>query len=43
MAYLRFGRLRSRTLLRVHVSDHGLRTLIDVNMLHPDVLVTTVT
>jgi hypothetical protein len=42
MAYLRFGRLRSRTLLRVHVSDDGLRALIDVDVLHADVLVTTV-
>ena len=27
----------------VHISDHGLRAFVDVHMLHPHVLVTTVT
>jgi hypothetical protein len=28
--------------MRVHISDDGLRSLIDMDMLHSDVLVTTV-
>ena len=40
---LAFTQLRTPTLLRAHISDDGLRSLIDMNMLHSDVLVTTMT
>jgi hypothetical protein len=43
MAHLRFRQLRMPPLLRVHVSDYGLCSLVDVHMLYPDVLVTAVT
>jgi hypothetical protein len=43
MANLRFPQLRTPMLASVHISDHSPCSLIDVNMFHPDVLVTTVT
>jgi hypothetical protein len=43
MAHLRFRHLRTPTLLGVHISDYGLCSLIDVDVLHSDVLVTAVT
>ena len=43
MTHLRFLQLRTPPLLRVHISDDGLCSLIDVHMLDPDVLVATVT
>jgi hypothetical protein len=39
-SHLCFGRPRKPTPSRVHVSDNGLPSLIDVNMLYSDVLVT---
>jgi hypothetical protein len=42
MAHRRFPQLRTPTLLRVHVSDHGLCPLIDVHMLDPNELVTAI-
>jgi hypothetical protein len=35
--------LRTTTVLRVHISDYGLCSLIDMDVLHPDVLVTAMT
>jgi hypothetical protein len=43
MAHLRFRRLRRSTLRSAHISDYGLRSLVDVDMLDPDVLVTAMT
>src|SRR5262249_60775878 len=39
MAHLRFPQLPPPPLLRVHIPDDGLCSLIDVHMLDPDVLV----
>jgi hypothetical protein len=41
-AFVRFLHLRT-PLPSAHISDDGLCSLIDMDMLHPDVLVTTVT
>jgi hypothetical protein len=41
--YLRFRQLRTTTLLREDISDDGLRSLVDMDMLHSDVLVTAMT
>jgi hypothetical protein len=43
MARVRFLHLRTPILLGVHISDDRLRSLVDMNMLYPDVLVTPVT
>jgi hypothetical protein len=43
MAHLRFGRLHAPRLGSAHISDDGLRSLIDMDVLHSDVLVTAVT
>jgi hypothetical protein len=43
MAHLRFRRLRRSTLGCPHISDHGLRSLADMDMFHADVLVSAVT
>jgi hypothetical protein len=39
-ARLRFGRPHTLRLGSAHISDHSLRALIDMDVLHPDVLVT---
>jgi hypothetical protein len=43
MARVRFLHLRTPMLPSAHISDHGLRSLVDMHVLHPDVLVTAVT
>jgi hypothetical protein len=40
---LLFRQLRTHALMRKDISDDGLRSLVDMDMLHSDVLVTTVT
>jgi hypothetical protein len=41
--HLLFPQRRTSPLLRVHISDHGLCSLVDMDVLYSDVLVTTVT
>jgi hypothetical protein len=43
MAHLRFRQLRVPPLLGVHVSNDSLCALIDMDMLHPDVLIAPMT
>jgi hypothetical protein len=43
LTHLLFRQLRTPPLMREHISDDGLRSLVDMDMLHADKLVTAMT